>query len=391
MNSDVINYLSVEIASKKVRMIYGYVFNDKPYILYANEDKIEPLKNGLIDDYSSVTSSIKKLKADIENKFEVKLNTCILVLPPLKLLCIRNKDSTNTVDDNNKICWVDVKNVLSKVSKINLSGDYKIINVIPYAYSTSNNEFINNPIGLISSELVVHASIYALSESLINNYKTAFNKTGLKVIDVVPSTLCTAFSLANDELVPNDYFLLNIGEEISTFSLVHGKIEIIRSISSQFGGGTITRELQSRLEINYEDAENYKKMFGISEDPNFDFKLQDRIYVSTIGEIIKDSLSKLVETIKNNTKEWMNEDLSRLPLVITGGSSKINGIKDYLKSQLVFENIIPEVKIIGARNLGYISVLGSLGYKNFCEKFSFSKDEHHSGLNDESINLNRGD
>lgn len=388
MNNAIANQLVVEISSYKVRMIYGYVYNEKVSILHATEGEINGLKNGFIEDFDNVSSVIKTLKAEIEEKFDIKLTNCILVLPPLKIICKRNNESTKTVDDNNKVCWVDVKNVLSKVSKVSLGGDYKIINVVPYAYSVSGGELIRNPIGEIGSELVIHASVYSLSESLINNYKNAFVKTGLKVLDVVSSPLSSAFNLMDIECVPNNYFLLNIGEEISSFSLIHSNFEVIGSISSQFGGRTITKDLQNRLEIDFEDAENYKKVFGISNDPNFEFLLQDRISVSTIGEIIKDSILKLVDTIKKSSPNWMTEDVKKLPVVITGGTSKLIGIKEYIKEVLGFETIVPSLKTLGARNPGYVSLVGALKYKKFSDEFN-NKEENKSSLNDEGLDLHR--
>ena len=389
MNNAIANQLVVEISSYKVRMIYGYVYNEKVSILHATEGEINGLKNGFIVDFDNVSSVIKTLKTEIEEKFDTKLTECLLVLPPLKLICKRNNESTKTVDANNKVCSVDVKNVLSKVSKVSLSGDYRIINVIPYAYSVSGGELIRNPIGEIGSELVIHASVYSLSESLMNNYKSAFIKTGLKVIDVISSPLASAFNLTDVECVPNNYFLLNIGEEISYFSLIHSNFEVIGSISSQFGGKTITRELQNRLEIDFDDAENYKKVFGISNDPNFEFLLQDKVSVSTIGEIIKDCILKLVDTIKKASPSWMTEDVRNLPVVITGGTSKLIGIKEYVKEVLGFDAIVPSLKTLGARNSGYVSLVGALKYIKFRDEFINNKEENKSSLNDEGIDLHR--
>ena len=59
MNNAIANQLVVEISSYKVRMIYGYVYNEKVSILHATEGEINGLKNGFIEDFDNVSSVIK--------------------------------------------------------------------------------------------------------------------------------------------------------------------------------------------------------------------------------------------------------------------------------------------------------------------------------------------
>ena len=84
----------------------------------------------------------------------------------------------------------------------------------------------------------------------------------------------------------------------------------------------------------------------------------------------------------------MTEDVKKLPVVITGGTSKLIGIKEYIKEVLGFETIVPSLKTLGARNPGYVSLVGALKYKKFSDEFN-NKEENKSSLNDEGLDLHR--
>lgn len=388
MKEAMTNYCVVEISSFKVRMVYGYVLNNKPYILHAAEVNTDGVKNGIVDNPDSVGECIKLLKQEIENKVKVSIDTCTLIVPPSRLKCLRNTDSTNTVSPSNIITWVDIKNVLSKVSKVNLASDYKIINVVPYLYSLDDVKHVKHPLNEMASELKVHASIYALKESLLDNYKDAFFNTGIIVSDVVVSPLCAAFYISTLEL-PSHYFLLNIGEGIMTFSLIHQDLEVIQSGCYQFGGRYISFDIADRLQVSFETAENYKKLYGISRDPNFEYKIEGKYDVSLIGEVIKDSFSKFTGELKKNTVEWLKEESHNIPVLLTGGCAKIKGLKEYLAKELGLEVFTPVIKTLGARNPSYINLIGAICYKNYYDENVESAVLNMHNENNNSLNLNR--
>ena len=62
--------------------------------------------------------------------------------------------------------------------------------------------------------------------------------------------------------------------------------------------------------------------------------------------------------------------------------------KEYFKEQLGFDPITPTLKSLGARNPGFINLVGALKYKVFCEEFNSSKEDNKSTMT-EGLNLQR--
>lgn len=86
------------------------------------------------------------------------------------------------------------------------------------------------------------------------------------------------------------------------------------------------------LKIDYETANYYKRVFGNSNEPNFEFKTKYGHSINQINEVIRKSLDILYSNIYSYLSGFTND--YRQNIVVYGEGSNLYNLVNYLGSQL---------------------------------------------------------
>lgn len=199
---------------------------------------------------------------------------------------------------------------------------------------------------------------------ILNKYEKVMD-----VINLTPEVIETEIVSVHRALMP--YFvddaasiIVHLGATTTSVSIVKkGRLKMVFSISQ--GGLSITRAISADLGIDINQAENYKKAYGLNRDA-FEGKIGralSPILVSIVGDIKK---AMLLYREKNN-----NEEIKQV--VLSGGTSLLPGIDVYLTNALGVQVVLGNVW--NAYNIGNVpdqlqseavnySVVAGLALKN---------------------------
>jgi cell division protein FtsA len=241
--------------------------------------------------------------------------------------------------------------------------DLKIVDIVPDTFIIDNNErFDHEPLGKVSKVLSLHASIYAMNDKVVSQFESVVNKAGYEVKYKVNAPYASALYLSTISNIPNTYILVDIGESITTISKVHNKTSIIHSKMIKFGGRNITQEIAEQFNIDYDDAERLKRIYGIDYNPNFTAYIHDKIQLDDLADVILNVLKPLLLKVKSVINEFSIDNNERLPVVLSGGTSELHNINDIVEDVLETKVVKYSVESIGARDKSLISILGSIKY-----------------------------
>lgn len=372
---DTERYVVLEITSKRIRMLVGFFLDGKVYVLNKFETKCTGMKEGMIVDIDEVYNSFMPLKAQAESVCGFTIKSVSLIIPPLAMESFNNKGRTGTISNDGIINSVDINNALHLAKDFTLSPGLEIIDSVPISYKLENNEkYSLPPIGKVSSSLTVIAKIYAVPKNLLQSFKDLFFKINVKIDNFLTTPFASAQYLAINEKNFDNYFILNIGEEITSLSYIKNRVEVSNSISYRFGSQSINEALESKLMLMKNDAEHYKLIYGLDENPKFDFNLEKGITLSILRKEIIDVLNPIItKVVKEIEKCSINENQS-LSLYLLGGGSKLKGLSSYL-SGFGIESYIPESFTLGARDTCWFPLLGAICYVAKKNVLSEKKDE----------------
>ncbi len=169
------------------------------------------------------------------------------------------------------------------------------------------------------------------SNSLINKYQAILNISGLVINALETEVLSVIRSLVAKKDFPPS-LILNIGSVSSSLSIVKNGI-IIFTYSFPVGGTAISRAIASDFGFSIQQADEYKKTYGISES-----ELGGKIGKAT-EPILNSVLAEVKKAISFYSEKYKNETPIQ-QILLSGGSAKLPGIDMFFARNVGIETVI---------------------------------------------------
>lgn len=381
-------FAGLEITSKVIRLLVGFTMSDQVYILHSLESKIDSIANGMVLDADSLASSIRGLVDVASETLNMKINELIVALPPMAMSVVRESCSTNTISQDDIVAEIDINNAISLLRKIKFSPEDEIVDIIPYQYVLENRDISDiPPIDKLSKTLTVHASIYAMNSSLLQGYRSAIQKAKLTLKHFVIAPYAAAIYLQGLNTIPSNYFLLNVGDEITTLSQISQKKNIVQNECFKFGSSKLTENISKKFNLSLTEAKALKETYGMDQSPSYTVYIAPSVQLNDLKEVIKSSLDPLFTRVNKILQEWVKEEGRVLPLVTIGGGCKLKGFDLLLSSYIDYEMIDYHIDSFGARDKANVVALGLIKYGDL----HLSKDIDEGDFNAMTTNISRID
>ena len=368
---------AIEISTKQIKLVVGYVLEDQVFVLYTLCKPISGLvNNGKIIDPETLAKEIANIVDiyDGQAKLKIKIEEVLLVLPPCGLAIFQSQNMTNVVSDEIKVSSIDISNLYAIIKNGKLPVENVLIDIVPFTFLLDNNRiFSQPPIGETSRTVKVNARVHTLPPTVSDGYFATMRFAGLRMIHSMIAPFASSTLLDSYQETPSDYFLVDVGSNLTSVSLI-GKKQLFSSRTFSFGGDNITKRIATEFAISENDAEHLKILYGI-ENREFNFKApistsesEDgtiiKHYPDELNVIIKSELDEFIRTLKSTIEELLegyDSKYKKLPLIFIGGGSLLNGFVKYVEPKIdndVVYSAIP--KTLGARNPGLFNCLGAI-------------------------------
>jgi len=176
--------------------------------------------------------------------------------------------------------------------------------------------------------------LVGVKKEMIEAHLHLLQKAGIspQIIDVNALALFNAFQLFNTEELSN-IALLDIGHYTSSIILlVRGSPFVVRDIN--IGGFQITRSIAKQLKIDYEEAGEIKKKYGllalqrIEKEGEEKRKLLDKVIRESMDNLIKE----IIHSFEYYTSQRGGEAINKL--ILSGGTSCLKNIGGFLSEEL---------------------------------------------------------
>jgi type IV pilus assembly protein PilM len=168
--------------------------------------------------------------------------------------------------------------------------------------------------------------LLAVPNEVINQYREIAQLSQLQLL----SLEAEVFSLVRS-LIKKDkkiHVLIDIGAQSTTISIIDRGI-LKRTHSFDVSGNELTRVLANALQIDYKEAEDFKKIYGLVSPEK------------AIAEILYPLIDLILREIEKISQEFYQSEGKNIDQVILAGkASLLPGLRDYFFSQLKKEVII---------------------------------------------------
>ena len=366
----------IEITNSVLRLVVGYVVNDKPAIIFEHEyDNNGVVKDGEVVDFEGLVNLLNSIKviSDPEAHIRITLKEVTLLFPAIGFNVFSSEKSTGVVSPTQIVQPLDIQNSINLVNQDRLPSGLTTIDIIPVSFALSDNRVFNvPPVNEQSSSLTVKAFIHTLPNHIYEPFVKAFEKVDI----AIKRSFVTVYAIS--ELVrytpemPSSYILIDMGDELTSITLI-GSGYPYNSTHFLLGGRALAEEVSNKFNMSLSEAKAYVQKYGIdsrdtSFKPNIALKANEgevrpsfttKDLSSVITSFLNGYKSRLASSI-DTIVENLPDEVKNFPLVFTGGFSSLNGMKEYLKNNFSNELFFVCPLVPGVRHPRYSALIGAL-------------------------------
>jgi cell division protein FtsA len=216
--------------------------------------------------------------------------------------------------------------------------DREVIHVLPQEFIVDDQTGILNPVGMSAVRLEAKIHIVTGAVTSAHNIIKCANKAGLDVNDIVLESLASSEAVLTEDEKELGTALLDLGGGTTDLAIFAGK-NIKHTFVLALGGNNLTNDIAIGLRAPLAEAEKIKKKFGtclsakiggddIIEVPGMGGRKPRKLSRQILAEILEPRMEEIFSLVKREIYRAGMENTINSGLVLTGGSSLLDGVTD---------------------------------------------------------------
>ncbi|MBF0377392.1 MAG: cell division protein FtsA [Desulfamplus sp.] len=332
--------VGLDIGTTKICAVVGEVVDGSINIIGMGSHPSIGLRKGAVVNIDSTVESIKKAVEEAEFMAGCQISSVYVGIAGGH---IKGFNSHGIIAiKGREITEQDVDRVVEAASAVAIPMDRETIHVIPQEFIVDDQESIQNPVGMTGVRLETKIHIVTGAVSSARNIIKCCNKANLEVCDIVLESLASGEAVLNREERELGCALADIGGGTTDLALFKGN-HIKHTFELTLGGHNLTNDISIGLRTPVAEAEKLKIAHGTCLLSNI--KSGETINVKGVGgresrtvpreimaEILEPRVEEMFSILKNEIYSNGLENAFPSGLVLTGGSSMLDGIAEVVES-----------------------------------------------------------
>jgi cell division protein FtsA len=326
--------VGLDIGTSKVVAIVCEATDEGIEIIGIGSHPSRGLKKGVVVNIESTVQSIQRAVEEAELMAGCEIHS---VYAGIAGSHIRSLNSHGIVAiRDSEVAQGDVDRVIDAARAVAIPADQKMLHVLPQEFIIDNQEGISEPIGMSGVRLEAKVHIVTGAVSAAQNIVKCVRRCGLEVDDIILEQLASSYAVLSDDEKGLGVCLVDIGggtTDIAVFT--DGAIRHTAVIP--IAGDQVTNDIAVALRTPTQYAEEIKIKYGCAltqlaspqetiEVPGVGERRSRRLARQTLAEVIEPRYDELFTLIQAELRRSGFEDLIAAGIVLTGGSSKMEGV-----------------------------------------------------------------
>lgn len=327
--------VGLDIGTSKVVAIVAEVSGDGEMdIIGIGSHPSRGLKKGVVVNIESTVQSIQRAIEEAELMAGCQIHS---VYAGIAGSHIRSLNSHGIVAiRDSEVGQGDVERVIDAARAVAIPADQKILHILPQEFIIDKQEGIREPVGMSGVRLEAKVHMVTGAVSAAQNIVKCVRRCGLEVDDIILEQLASSNSVLTDDEKELGVCLVDIGggtTDIAVFT--DGAIRHTAVIP--IAGDQVTNDIAVALRTPTQHAEEIKIKYACAlrqlatpdetiEVPSVGDRAPRRLARQTLAEVVEPRYEELLTLIQAELRRSGFEDLIAAGLVLTGGSSKMEGV-----------------------------------------------------------------
>lgn len=230
----------------------------------------------------------------------------------------------------------DVDRVIDAARAVNIPGEEVVLHLLPQEFIIDKQDGIQDPIGMSGTRMEANVHMVTASESARKNIEKCIRRCGLEVDDIVLEQLASCESVLTEDEKELGVCLVDIGGGTTDIA-VYSEGAVRHTAVIPVAGDQVTNDIAIAVRTPTAAAEELKKQHACAlrqlaeanesiEVPSVGERPARKLSKQTLAEVVEPRIEELFDLVKLDLRRNGFEHLIRSGVVLTGGSSKMQGM-----------------------------------------------------------------
>ena len=326
--------VGLDIGTSKVVAIVGEINeNNQIEVIGIGTHPSRGLKKGVVVNIESTVHSIQKAVEEAELMAGCDIHS---VYAGIAGSHIRSLNSHGIVAIQEKeVSSNDIDRVIDAARAVAIPTDQRILHILPQEFLIDSHEGILDPFGMSCIRMEAKVHMVTGAESAAQNITKCIQKCGLEVDDIVLEQLASSYAVLTEDEKELGSCLVDIGGGTTDIAVFQGGA-IQHTAVIPIAGDQVTNDIAVSMRTPTHYAEDIKIKYACAlsqlanpdetiEVPSVGDRPPRRLARQTLAEIVEPRFEELFSLIRNELRRSGFEESIPAGIVITGGSSKMEG------------------------------------------------------------------
>jgi len=327
--------VGLDIGTSKVVAIVGAITPEGQLeIVGIGSHRSNGLKKGVVVNIESTVLSIQRAIEEAELMAGCQIHS---VYAGIAGSHIRSLNSHGIVAIRDREVFAqDLERVIDAAQAVAIPADQKILHILPQEFLIDDQDGVKEPLGMSGVRLEAKVHLVTCAVNAAQNIEKCIRRCGLEVEDIILEQLASSYSVLTDDEKELGVCVVDIGggtTEIAIFK--DGAIRHTGVIP--IAGDQVTNDIAMALRTPTPNAEEIKIKYACAlaklTSPDETIKVPsvgDRqprdLSRQALAEVVEPRYDELFTLIQAELRRSGYEDLIAAGIVLTGGTSKMEGV-----------------------------------------------------------------
>jgi len=327
--------VGLDIGTSKVAALVASLGSDGALeILGMGSHASKGLKKGVVVNIEDTVTAIQRALEEAELMADCKIASAYAGIAGSH---IKSFNSTGMVAvKDREVSMQDVERAIDTAKAVNIPTDQQILHVLRQEFIIDGQEDVREPLGMSGVRLEVKVHIVTGAVSAAQNIVKCVRRCGLEVNDLILQPLASSRAVLSEDEKDLGVCLIDVGGGTTDLAIfTHGAIRHTAVIP--IAGDQITNDIAMALRTPTPEAESIKIRHGVAlrqladanemiEVPGIGDRAPRTMSRQTLAEVIEPRVDELYQLVQKVLRDSGFEDLLSSGIVLTGGSSVMQGM-----------------------------------------------------------------
>lgn len=327
--------VGLDIGTSKVVAIVGAITPEGELkVVGIGSCRSTGLKKGVVVNIESTVHSIQRAIEEAELMAGCQIHS---VYAGIAGSHIRSLNSHGIVAIRDReVFSQDVDRVIDAAQAVAIPADQRILHILPQEFLIDEQEGVKEPLGMSGVRLEAKVHLVTCAINAAQNIEKCIKRCGLEVEDIILEQLASSYSVLTNDERELGVCIVDIGGGTTDIAIfTEGAIRHTGVIP--IAGDQVTNDIAMALRTPTQHAEDIKikyacalaKLTGPDETikvPSVGEREPRNLSRQALAEVVEPRYDELFTLVQAELRRSGFEDLLAAGIVLTGGTSKMEGV-----------------------------------------------------------------